>query len=150
MNMTTVTKKAAYTLISDALNIALLQIRSDDRKVFIQQLVSSPSFVITDVEEDFNRLYARWKEQTKFCSFIGDPADTAYAEIISLGTAVIPYIITMLKREESHLFIALNRITGVNPVRKEHSGNVRKMAEDWIRWWEGEDHAESGSDNQPE
>jgi hypothetical protein len=32
--------------------------------------------------------------------------------------------------------MSLIRITGENPVKEENKGIIKKMAEDWIQWWE--------------
>jgi hypothetical protein len=96
--------------------------------------------VNNSVEAVFNELYAQWRRQTEFNSFIGSQTDGIYEKIVRLGYRVVPYIINKLKTENAHLFIALCRITGKNPVKKENMGNVRKMAEDWIHWWENSLH----------
>jgi hypothetical protein len=96
--------------------------------------IVSPAFV--SIEDVFNKLYMQWREQTKFDSFIGNSTDTYYEKIIQLGDSVVPLIIDKLRKENAHLFIALSRITGENPVKKENMGKVKKMAEDWIQWWD--------------
>ena len=35
-----------------------------------------------------------------------------------------------------HWFIALEEITGAQPIPPESEGKVKKMAEAWIKWWE--------------
>jgi hypothetical protein len=96
--------------------------------------------VVVSVEDVFNKLYMQWREQSKFDSFIGNSKDIYYEKIIQLGESVVPLIISKLRKENAHLFIALSRITGKNPVKKENMGKVRKMAEDWIQWWDAREH----------
>jgi hypothetical protein len=93
--------------------------------------------VVDNIEDVFNELYTQWREKTKFHSYIGSSTDVYHEKIIQLGWRAVPFIIKKLKEEPTHLFIALSRITGENPVKKENMGKVRKMAEDWIQWWEG-------------
>jgi hypothetical protein len=55
---------------------------------------------------------------------------------LQLGEQVLPLLIEELRENNNHWFIALNEITGINPVLKEHIGNVEQMREDWIKWAE--------------
>ena len=87
-------------------------------------------------EAVFEELYAKWSEQTEFDSFIGNSTNSYHEKIIKLGYSAVPCIISKLRKEPVHLFIALCRITGENPVKEENRGKVSKMAEDWIQWWE--------------
>jgi len=89
------------------------------------------------IEDVFNELYEQWREKTKFHSYIGNTTDIYHEKIIQLGWRAVPFIINKLKEDHAHLFIALSRITGENPVKKENMGKIKKMAEDWIQWWEG-------------
>jgi len=89
----------------------------------------------------FDKLYKKWREETKFDSFIGDPYHKSYEKIVKFGNRAIPYIITKLKEEPSLIFVALFRITGETPIKEENKGNVKKMTEDWIEWWEKKNSA---------
>jgi len=84
----------------------------------------------------FSELYKKWCEETIVDSFIGNPYHKSYDRIVQLGYRVVPYIIAKLKEEPSFMFVVLKRITGENPVKEGNRGNARKMAEDWIEWWE--------------
>ncbi|MDR2595761.1 MAG: hypothetical protein LBC76_00430 [Treponema sp.] len=90
----------------------------------------------TAFKKRFNELYEGWCKETQFDSFIGDPYHKCYDKIVRLGYKAVPYIITKLKEDPSLMFVALNRITGENPVKEENRGIVKKMAKDWIDWWE--------------
>jgi len=93
-----------------------------------------------NIEYIFNELYTKWRDQTKYNSFIGNSTDIYHEKIIQLGYVAVPLIINKIKTEHAHLFIALNKITGANPVKKENMGNVKKMAIDWIQWWDERIH----------
>lgn len=84
----------------------------------------------------FNDFYEKWYEETKYLSSPGMFKNIYYKKIISLGMDVVPVIINKLKETPCHLFFALHEITGVNPVKSENRGNIKKMSDDWIAWWE--------------
>jgi len=52
----------------------------------------------------FNELYNKWREETMFDSFIGDPYHKCYDKIVRLGYRSVPYIITKLKKDPSLIF----------------------------------------------
>jgi hypothetical protein len=58
----------------------------------------------------------------------------AYQEIIGMGRDALPLILFELERKVDHWFWALRSITGIDPVRPEHRGDLNAMAADWIRW----------------
>jgi len=89
----------------------------------------------------FTKLYKEWHDKTRFDSFIGDPYNKSYDKIVQLGYRAIPCIMAKLKEDPSPIFVALIRITGEDPIKEENRGIVRKMAEDWINWWEKKNSA---------
>jgi hypothetical protein len=83
----------------------------------------------------FQHLVQRWKQETAHVSNVGKRAlHPAYQEIIGMGKAAIPLLLTELKREPDDWFWALHAITGAAPVPPEQRGNVRMMAESWLQW----------------
>jgi len=83
----------------------------------------------------FAKLAATWREETRFSSRMGRDAEhPAYREIIAMGEKAVPLLLADLEKEADHWFIALYRITGVNPVLKEDAGNIDKMAAAWLAW----------------
>jgi hypothetical protein len=85
---------------------------------------------------EFESYYQKWDEETRYLSSSKMFENEYYKKIISLGKDVVPAIISKLKESPTHLFVALNKITGEDPVKREHWGKVKNMAEDWIAWWE--------------
>jgi hypothetical protein len=87
------------------------------------------------LEQRFRRLEAVWEAETMFLSdahrIIEHPA---FQEIISLGEAVVPYMLRDLEKRPRQWVWALPRITGANPVAPADGGNIRKMGEAWLRW----------------
>jgi hypothetical protein len=91
---------------------------------------------ISNTEIEFNNYYRKWREETAFQSTSEMFQNGNYQNIIKLGKRVIPYIIDKLKKNPDHLFTALTKITGINPVKPENRGKIKAMAKDWIIWWE--------------
>jgi hypothetical protein len=58
----------------------------------------------------------------------------SYQKIIGMGWAAVPLMLEDLKNEPRHWFWALRAITDVNPVPPQDAGNVRKMADAWVKW----------------
>ena len=107
------------------------------------------AYPISDDEafaERFNDLYEEWRKESRFDSSIGDPDHKCYDKIVKLGVRVVPYIISKLKEEPSFILAALIRITGENPIKEENRGIVKKMADDWIDWWEKKKNVAGCSD----
>jgi hypothetical protein len=61
----------------------------------------------------------------------------SFARIVGIGRPAIPLIVSKLCAESSWLFLALAAITGKNPVKSEHRGNLELMCGDWIDWASG-------------
>jgi hypothetical protein len=85
--------------------------------------------------ERFEVLFQRWKKETALLSsgtaIVGHPA---YQEVIEMGDAVVPFILIKLQEDPQHLFYALYKITGENPVPKAHAGDLDSMTADWLDW----------------
>src|SRR5881227_755850 len=83
----------------------------------------------------FQELAERWKKETAHHSNIAKRAmHPAYQEIIGMGERAVPLLLAELRREPDDWFWALHAITGANPVPAASRGNVRAMAEAWLRW----------------
>lgn len=83
----------------------------------------------------FEELADTWKSETAHVSSASDILlSPSYQRIIGLGPDVVPIILESLEREPEHWFWALTMLTGANPVRTEHAGDVRLMTQDWLEW----------------
>jgi len=87
-------------------------------------------------EQRVVRLLGRWRQETAYLSsstkITGHPA---YQELIALGPAALPFLFRDLEQtEDGHLSKALAAITGARPVPAEERGQVRKIADAWLRW----------------
>ena len=58
----------------------------------------------------------------------------AYRQIIEMGSAAIPLLLTELRRAPDFWFAALREITKENPVPPKSAGKVKEMARAWIEW----------------
>jgi len=83
----------------------------------------------------FQELAKRWRKETSHLSLASRMAShPAYREIIAIGAAVVPFLLAELRRKPDHWFIALEEITGENPVPPESEGKVKRMADAWVQW----------------
>ena len=88
-----------------------------------------------DTRERFQRLAAEWKDRSRFLSNTAQMSLLRpYQSIIGMGMPAVPLILAELQREADQWFWALEAITEQNPVRPEHAGNVRQMAQAWVDW----------------
>jgi hypothetical protein len=88
-----------------------------------------------DLAEEFQSLVEWWERDTAPLSSIEQMAmHPAYQRVIGMGKDVVPLILRKLQVEPDHWFWALKAITGENPMKREHAGKLKLMAEDWLRW----------------
>ena len=87
------------------------------------------------LEVEFLQRALRWKAQTALHSSIAKKAQHPdYQRIIGMGEAVVPLILRWLKHEPDFWFEALVAITGEQPMRPEHAGDIGALAADWLEW----------------
>lgn len=88
-----------------------------------------------ELEVLFASLLETWRNDTRFQSdqsaLLAHPA---YYRLIGLGPAVLPHIFHDLQTGGGPWFVALQAITGEDPVRKEHRHSVALMRQDWLAW----------------
>lgn len=87
------------------------------------------------VQARFEELKQMWFNEIMFSS---DPTEIVsnkhYKEIIDLGYQVVPFLLADMKNNHTHWFTALRLIIGVNPIKKEHYGDIPNMINDWLEW----------------
>ena len=89
------------------------------------------------LDSRFHALAAQWKEETRFLSSIHDMVThPAYLQIIGMGQEALPLLIDELRREPDHWFVALQAITGTNPIPPSARGDVDAMTQAWLDWAE--------------
>jgi hypothetical protein len=70
---------------------------------------------------------------TRFLSSIHDMVThPAYLQIIGMGREAVPLLLAELRREPDHWFVALQAITGTNPIPPSVCGDVENMTEAWL------------------
>jgi hypothetical protein len=97
------------------------------------------SLVITYREallaETFRTLADEWRHATRFYSSLEQITEhPAYRAIVELGEEIVPLLLRELRRHPEPWFAALREITGANPVETDQRGDMRAMAEAWLRW----------------
>jgi len=94
-----------------------------------------PAKVSEPVRARFERLADRWSNETEFVSSSTQMIlNGAYQQIIGMGEAVIPLILTRLEIQGGHWFWALQHISGEDPISSEDVGNYARMREAWLQW----------------
>lgn len=66
----------------------------------------------------------------------------AYMRIINMGECVIPLILKELQAQPDHWFLALNLLTGINPIPKQSHGKIKEMTEAWLKWGQKQGYIE--------
>jgi hypothetical protein len=90
-----------------------------------------------DIQQRFRELVTQWKQGTRFLSSIHDMVThPAYLQIIGMGREAVPLLLAELRREPDHWFVALQAITGTNPIPPSACGDVQEMTEAWLAWGE--------------
>jgi hypothetical protein len=89
-----------------------------------------------NIEQHVMRLLSWWRDETAYLSSsAGITEHPAYLELIALGPLALPFLFHDLERTgDGHLSKALTAITGARPIPPEERGQVRKIAESWLRW----------------
>ena len=81
----------------------------------------------------FNALYDSWREKTLFMSSASDIINNpAFREIVEMGMAAVPYIVSKIEREPSTLVWALNMIYGVK-ISNRPGVTVKEACKLWVR-----------------
>jgi len=89
-----------------------------------------------DYTARFYRNVRRWRFDTSMVSSVDKAvAHPAFREIVDMGERVVPLIISEIRTRPDMLMIALQLITGADPVQPRHRGRVNEMASDWIDWY---------------
>lgn len=82
-------------------------------------------------------LIADWHDETFLTSSVDQMRQaTALAEIVKFGYSAVPSIIREISKRPSFLFLALEAITGINPIKGPDRGNIEAMCEAWKEWFQ--------------
>jgi hypothetical protein len=99
-------------------------------------MASIPATPVETIEQRVTRLLRTWRERTAYLSSSTQmTAHPAYEELIALGPAALPFLFGDLELTgDGHLSKAFSALTGAHPVAAEDRGNIRKIADAWLRW----------------
>ena len=88
-----------------------------------------------DLHREFRDLAVRWREET-FGQSLAAPGilHPAYLRIIGMGEQAIPWILEELEERGGQWYVALQSITGEDPVAKKDRGQRPKMRAAWHEW----------------
>jgi hypothetical protein len=92
--------------------------------------------LLTHIDKaQFDELYHQWRDDSLFDSLPDHmKAHESYQAMVALGDRAIPRIAAELRKEPSFLFLALEDITGANPVPAEDQGNLLATVDAWLTW----------------
>jgi hypothetical protein len=83
----------------------------------------------------FQQHYAQWLQDSLFDSFPeAMRAHESYQSIVALGDRIVPLIASELRKEPSFLFLALEDITGEQPVPESAQGHLAQTVAAWLSW----------------
>lgn len=94
---------------------------------------------VRSTEQEFLELVSEWKTAVHFSSSLTEMLrHDAYRRIVAMGTRVVGLLIHEMATDPDHWGPALTEITGAQPIQESDAGNLRKIAEAWVRW--GREH----------
>ena len=83
----------------------------------------------------FAAALAAWRHDSLFDSFPNRmKRHPSFQSIVAEGNKAVPLIAAELRREPSFLFLALEEITGENPVSEDAQGNLQATVAAWLTW----------------
>lgn len=91
--------------------------------------------ISSEIVEKFYALASDWEKDVAGVSSTAQMSQhPAYQEIISMGTQIVPLLLSELQKNPVYWLSALAAITGENPIKPEQRGRVKQMASAWIEW----------------
>ena len=87
-----------------------------------------------DIRKELATHANKWHKDTVHLSF-HQLEHPSFRAIVRMGPAVIPFILERCVVVPSWTILALEEITGIQPVPEDHSGNLWAITQDWIQWW---------------
>ena len=93
------------------------------------------SSIQTDYLSRFRKLVEKWRAQTIYMSSIDEIVEhPAFQEIVAMGEDIIPEILGEIRYQPDLLFLALQIITGENPMSQTGKGDVLAAVDAWLQW----------------
>lgn len=108
---------------------------TDLSKPFGGEIIRLYQRPVQTLEERFNDLVNKWKEETvAISSPLRKCLNENYLKILKLKGNPVPLILKELEKEPDDWFLLLRILTEENPVRPEEVGSFRLVTEAWLRW----------------
>ncbi|MCA8907270.1 MAG: hypothetical protein KDA64_05195 [Rhodospirillaceae bacterium] len=90
-----------------------------------------------DFVGEFDALLRNWRYKARSMSSSDQIINLPeFARIVEMGKKVVPLIINELRSRPDHLVAAMVLITGESPITDRERGDMYKMADAWIDWYE--------------
>jgi hypothetical protein len=86
------------------------------------------------INEKFELLFEQWYIETALLSGKRVYENPNYQKMVALGKPIIPLLLKKLEIKPCYLFNALEKLTGEDPVLKEHSTDFEMIKSDWLTW----------------
>ena len=107
-----------------------------------QNILNKNAEIPPGIVDKFYALASDWEKDVAGLSSTAQMSQhPAYQEIISMGTQIVPLLLSELKRNPLYWLSALSAITGKNPFKPEQRGRVKQMASVWIDWGRNQGYA---------
>lgn len=85
--------------------------------------------------ESLELAITNWKRRASYYSFCEQKrAVPEFRKIVEFGGAAIPVIAADLNKQPSYLFLALEDITGEDPIYEGIRGDLPAMVGAWLQW----------------
>lgn len=128
-------RRATTTLQADRL-YRIASVREVDSRSDVTELVAPPYHPQALIDrEHFKALYEQWLDDAMLDSLPTSMREhDSYKAIIAMGKRVVPLIAAELRRRPGFIFLALEDLTGADPVDGASMGNLRATTDAWLTW----------------
>src|SRR6476469_1264767 len=100
-----------------------------------QDILNRNAKIYPEIVDKFYALASDWEKDVAGLSSTAQMSQNpAYQEIISMGTPIVPLLLSKLKESPIDWLLALSAITGENPIKPEQMGRVKQRGSAWIDW----------------
>ena len=101
----------------------------------IDEKLETKKYNAEEAKKEFSNLASQWTQDVEgMSSTVEMVKHPAYQKIVSMGQAVVPFLLEDLRQNPIHWLPALRQITQENPVQPEQRGKIKQMAEAWLNW----------------
>ncbi len=88
-----------------------------------------------DFFKRFHRWVREWRAETLYSSLVVEKINhRAFQQIVNMKELAIDLILKEIETQPDLLYLALQIITGQDPVPQSDKGNVRAATDAWIEW----------------